>query len=55
MRSARKQEYERLALQYGDDKKMNQEFEEALAPTLTMEEIKKLPHNDSCESEWELL
>lgn len=55
MRSARKEEYEQLVLQYGDNKKLNQDLGEALAPTLIVEERKKLPHLDSCESEWELL
>ena len=55
MRSSRKQEYEQLALQYKDDKKWNEFYEEAFTPTLTVEETKKLLHDGSCESEWELL
>ena len=55
MRSSRKQEYEQLALQYKDDKKWNEFYEEAFTPTLTVEETKKLLDDGSCESEWELL
>lgn len=55
MRSARKLEYEQLALQYGENSKLNQEDGEALTQNFTLDdEAKKLPY-DSCESEWELL
>ncbi|KAL5573729.1 hypothetical protein UlMin_023326 [Ulmus minor] len=55
MRSARKKEYEQLALRYGDDSKLSEELEETLKPTLVVGEKNKLPSHDSCESEWELL
>ncbi|XP_062105883.1 uncharacterized protein LOC133817392 isoform X2 [Humulus lupulus] len=54
LRSSRKQEYEKLALQYEGDKKLSQEFGEAFTPTLNVK-TNKLPRRDSCESEWELL
>ncbi|VVA33893.1 PREDICTED: LOC110419733 [Prunus dulcis] len=55
MRSARKQEYEQLALWYGDDAKSNLESEDGVLHSITMEEMKKSPSRDFCESEWEIL
>lgn len=55
MKSARKQEYEQLALWYGDDAKSNLESEDGVLHSITMEETKKSPSHDFCESEWEIL
>ncbi|XP_068304735.1 uncharacterized protein [Pyrus communis] len=54
-RSARKQEYEQLALWYGDDEKSNLESGERLGHSLTVEETQKSPAHEFCESEWEIL
>ncbi|GMP54756.1 hypothetical protein CsSME_00019818 [Camellia sinensis var. sinensis] len=58
-RSARKQEYEQLAVQYGDTDtgRSNHTGVESLMLTLiTMDAVtKKLSAHDFCESEWELL
>lgn len=58
-RSARKQEYEQLAVQYGDRNtgQSNHTGVESLMLTLiTMDAVtNKLPAHDFCESEWELL
>ncbi|XP_030484611.2 uncharacterized protein LOC115701061 [Cannabis sativa] len=54
MRSSRKQEYKKLALQYEDDKRLSQESREALTATMNAG-TNILPRRDSCESEWELL
>ncbi|KAB2612578.1 hypothetical protein D8674_034894 [Pyrus ussuriensis x Pyrus communis] len=55
MRSARKQEYEQLALWYGDDGKSNVESGERLGHSPTPEETQKSPAHEFCESEWEIL
>ncbi|XP_048439923.1 uncharacterized protein LOC103945428 isoform X3 [Pyrus x bretschneideri] len=54
-RSARKQEYEQLALWYGDDEKSNLESGERLGHSPTVEETQKSPAHEFCESEWEIL
>ncbi|CAN6700561.1 unnamed protein product [Malus baccata var. baccata] len=55
MRSARKQEYEQLALWYGDDAKSNLKAGERLRHSLTVEETQKSLAHEFCESEWEIL
>uniref|UniRef100_A0A5B7AJA3 Uncharacterized protein n=1 Tax=Davidia involucrata TaxID=16924 RepID=A0A5B7AJA3_DAVIN len=57
MRSARKQEYEQLAVRYGDiDSESNQESAKNSMPTLSMDaNTNNLRGHDFCESEWELL
>ncbi|KAM1360044.1 hypothetical protein ACFX11_046986 [Malus domestica] len=55
MRSARKQEYEQLALWYGDDAKSNLKAGERLRHSLTVEETQKSLAHEICESEWEIL
>ncbi|XP_048440078.1 uncharacterized protein LOC103945431 isoform X2 [Pyrus x bretschneideri] len=54
-RSARKQEYEQIALWYGDDEKSNLESGERLWHSPTVEETQKSPAHEFCESEWEIL
>ncbi|XP_058219602.1 uncharacterized protein LOC131330135 isoform X3 [Rhododendron vialii] len=56
-RSARKQEYERLAVQHGDlEVESNQESAESLVLVFTIEaDIKKLPPHGNNECDWELL
>lgn len=53
-KSARKQEYEKLAAWFGDEAKREEQCGEVLMPT-TLEDLQKKPNDDSCESEWELL
>ncbi|XP_059452233.1 uncharacterized protein LOC132182885 [Corylus avellana] len=55
MRSARKQEYEQLAVWYGNDGKSNQGSGESSIPSLTAADRKKSATSDICETEWELL
>jgi fructose-1,6-bisphosphatase len=55
MRSARKQEYEQLAVWYEYDGKSNQASGESSMPTLPVVDGKKSATGDFCENEWELL
>ncbi|XVF60885.1 hypothetical protein PTKIN_Ptkin08bG0084300 [Pterospermum kingtungense] len=55
MRTARKKEYEQLALWYGDDVKSGQDFEGSSMSALTKEDMKRSLTHDVLDSEWELL
>jgi len=55
MRSARKQEYEQLAVWYGNDGKSDQASGESSIPSLPAADRKKSTTSDICETEWELL
>lgn len=55
MRSARKHEYEQLAVWHGSDGKISQASAESSTPTLPLVNRKKTTTNDFNETEWELL
>ncbi|KAK4577754.1 hypothetical protein RGQ29_028036 [Quercus rubra] len=55
MRSARKHEYEQLAVWHGSDGKISKASAESSTPTLPLVNRKKTTTNDFNETEWELL
>ena len=55
MRSAKKKEYEQLALWYGDDVKSDQDCEGSSMSALTREDMRRSQTHVVLDSEWELL